>query len=390
MPSNVKEKLDPIRKAAILISTLDHRVADALLERMSEDQAALVRQAVLALDSTPSDVQDFVVREFLRTGEYAARNDDTGSELDDALARKLSSPDGYSDQRESAGNGQPPFRFLREANASAVAKHLSHENPQVAAMVISHLPPERAADVLLRLDARLQAEVLRRIAQLDTADPDIVREVEQHLEALLADEVRDSRNRAAGLSAVQSILQAAGSHRRRLLSRLQQHDQQLAAQLKPADSDSVSQRPTRQDAESPARQSRPAAPPVSAVQPSSSAGQTSDVSQPATAITPAPVAVHFDDLSRLSDAGLAQLFHAADSGLLLLALTGAAPAFVDRLLKQLPPREAKALQHRMEQTGPLRLSDIEEAQASLARLAGVLAARGDLQLPQPRRFAVAA
>jgi flagellar motor switch protein FliG len=100
--------------------------------------------------------------------------------------------------------------------------------------------------------------------------------------------------------------------------------------------------------------------------------------------------VSFEELSRLSNAELALVFRESDSKLTLLALAGATPAFVDRLLKQLPTREAKSLRRRMEQLGPLRLSDIAEAQATIAKVAAGLIAAGAIGSPQPEHFAVAA
>ncbi|MBI2477805.1 MAG: hypothetical protein HYV60_03905, partial [Planctomycetia bacterium] len=80
----------------------------------------------------------------------------------------------------------------------------------------------------------------------------------------------------------------------------------------------------------------------------------------------------------------------SDSKIALLALAGATPAFVGRLLKQLPTREAKSLRRRMEQLGPLRLSDIAEAQATIAEIAARLIETGAIDSPRPEHFAVAA
>ena len=105
---------------------------------------------------------------------------------------------------------------------------------------------------------------------------------------------------------------------------------------------------------------------------------------------PDSTAISFEQLSRLSDADLALVFRESDSKLSLLALAGATPSFVDRLLKQLPSREAKALQRRMEQLGPLRLSDIAQAQNAVAAIADRLISIGAIRKPEPKHFAVAA
>lgn len=384
-------KLDPIRKAAILISTLDHRVADELLERMSDEQAARVRSVAMELDEIPEDERRLVMQEFLGTGGSADTADDEGIELDEELARKLAAGEHYVERpRAAAEPEEPPFRFLCEAEVDVIAKHLEHENPQIIAVVIAHLPPRYAADLLKHFEPQLQASLLRRIAELDAADRDIVREVEKHLKMLLHDDLRAAKNRAIGLSTVASILTAAGDTRGQLITSLTRHDRQLAHQL----------RSPKEHAASAA--DHPVAKPVRAPIQNRHDARQSDHGEPheplsATAaktrvepLVSAVAEVTFEQLAQLSNADLATLFRESDSKLALLALAGATPDFVDRLLKNLPASEAKSLRRTMERLGPLRLNDIEQAQHTIAQIASRLIAAGAIDHPQPEHFAVAA
>ena len=55
-------KLSPsIRKAAILVATLDDRAADTLLEQMGDEMAARVRSALVELDDIPAAEQQAVL-----------------------------------------------------------------------------------------------------------------------------------------------------------------------------------------------------------------------------------------------------------------------------------------------------------------------------------------
>ncbi len=391
MPKPNATQLDSIRKAAILISTLDHRVADELLDRMSDEQAARVRSVAMELDEIDEDERQLVMQEFLGTGGPIEPVDDEGVELDAELARKLAAGERFVERpRAAAEPDEPPFRFLCEAEVDAIAKHLEHENPQITAVVIAHLPPRHAADLLKHFEPQLQASLLRRIAELDAADRDIVREVERHLKMLLHDDLRAAKNRAIGLSTVASILTAAGETRGQLISSLTRHDRQLAHQLrnparqsnsaadhhaeKPLRAPIQKQHDTRHADAGGSPERPPAAPEQVRVNPRAAA----------------PAGVTFEQLSQLSDADLAMVFRESDSKLALLALAGATPEFVDRLLKNLPAREARSLRRTMEQLGPLRLNDIEQAQHTIAQIAGRLIAAGAIDLPQPEHFAVAA
>lgn len=384
MPNITPTKLDSIRKAAILISTLDHRVADELLERMSDEQAALVRSVAMELEDVSENERKLVMQEFLGGGGPVDEVDDSGIELDEELARKLAASERFASERlsehprTSTEPEEPPFRFLCDAETAAIAKHLQDENPQIIAVVIAHLPPRQAADLLKHFEPRLQASLLRRIAELDTADRDVVREVEKHLKMLLHDDLRAAQNRAIGLSTVASILTAAGETRGRLVSNLTRHDRQLARQLRhPKRCAEIAEK--RREREIGSRVTAPAKP-----------SSTAPMHSPPTDKVNGAIAVSFDELVRLSDSDLALVFRESDSKLALLALAGATPAFVERLLKQVPTREAKSLRRRMEQLGPLRLSDIAEAQTAIAAIANRLIEAGAIDSPRTEHFAVAA
>jgi flagellar motor switch protein FliG len=100
--------------------------------------------------------------------------------------------------------------------------------------------------------------------------------------------------------------------------------------------------------------------------------------------------LEFAQLCQLEDRAWGKILRAADSQVGLLALAGAPTELVERLLRQLPPRDAAALQRKMESLGPVRLREIEYAQQLLARIAAQLAEQGEIRLPRQRSFATAA
>lgn len=323
-----------LRKAAILVASLDVQTADKILDQMPGEQAGQVRRMMVELGDVDPQEQQRVIDEFFRHGpgrEAPADLDASGGvELDPDLARRLGQAHRAPPQPVEKHGEEPPFRFLREAHSARITPFLAGEHPQTIAVVISHLPPQRAAGVLATLDGELQADVLRRLTDLDETDPEIMREVERGLESKILEQARSERRRAAGLSAVSGILEAAEpSTKRTLLANLARHDRRLAGRLSPQ----------------------------------------SD-------------AFDFDDLERLDDAALARVFAAADTELTTLALAGASPALVERLLAPLSPGERRQFTRAIENLGPLRLSDVEEAQRQIAELARQLALEGELELPE--------
>ncbi len=329
----MKTNKDTLRKAAVLLVTLDRNTVDELLDQMDPRQAVAARQAMMSLGEVDQHEQDEVIGEFLRLGPLVPNQQPPGIELDGSLARKLSlaRQEYPGEPEEDQPCESQPFRFLHEAASDKLRTFLEGERPQTVAVVVSHLPPQRAAEVLAGLPPARQVEVIRRLVDLDETDPEILHEIELSLQSRLSEDLQTQRRRAAGLAAMTSILEVADPRLgNQILNNLAIHDRRLAAKL-----------------------GRPE--------------------------------FTFDDMAGLDDATLATIFRAADPDLAVLALTGASAELAARMLGRLAPHEAGALRRAMENPGPTRLSDVEEAQREIAQLAVQLECEGRVQLGRTTR-----
>jgi flagellar motor switch protein FliG len=368
-----------LRKAAILVASLDTTSADALLEEMEPEEAARVRRAVLELGDVDPAEQQQIMNDFLRRPPHGAPADASAVELDPSLAARLRAPRAEAEAPHGAAPAAS-FAFLQPLETAELARVLVREHPQTIAIVISHLPPARAADVLRRLPASRQSETLMRVARLGRLAPDVVQDIEQALRAVLEDQPALEPVAPRGVAAIAAILQAAsGTERQTLLADLSRQDPALAQHFGhrfPS--------PLTPDAE--ARDAVPVIPANDALPRPVDRPGTADPSAP----TVRPPALLFADLEQLEDAALAHVLHHSSPATAILALAGASPPFVTRILGQLPAREATQLQRKMQQLGPLRLDDIERAQLRLADVAQQLIAQGTITSPPVARFAVAA
>jgi flagellar motor switch protein FliG len=294
-------------------------------------------------------------------------------DLDPALALRMAKQrEPQSDERE------PPFHFLRDAEPVLLAEYLEKEHPQTAAVVIAHLAPEQAAQVLERMPAGISTEALRRMAWLDELAPDVLRDLEWELKAALLPKMRRPERRLAGLASVQAVLSAVnGPRRSELLDRLAEQDQRLVRQLGYGGGEQGSFRYRLEPP--PLLENHPPLTDIADSTPTPSRGTHG--SGPS-------VAEEFEELFSLEELEMRRVFAAAAMPLLVLALTGAPEKLAQRILRQLPRREAEILRHKLSHPGPLRLSDIEAAQQEIVRIARQLASRGEISL-QSRSFAAA-
>ncbi len=305
---------DPgIRKAAVFVAGLDRAAAESLLGQLPPKQASLIRQAASEVERIDAAERERIVDEFRRIESLVPSACAPGIELDALPA--LAANDGACAASPDASPDASPFDFLREAEEPRLLELLAGERPQTIALVLAHLPPEQAGPALAHFDARTQVEVLRRLADLDAADPTVLREVEQSLQSRFMRQFDAKQRRSQGPSAAARVLAACPSRvAGDILENLAAADAALAERL--------GHRP-----------------------------------------------IAFDDLIALDDAALQTIFQAADPEVAQAALLGAAPQLVERVLQGMPPADAKILRIKLESPGPIRLSDLENARCAIAALA---------------------
>jgi flagellar motor switch protein FliG len=360
-----------LRKAAILIAALDERAADALLEQMGPEQAARVRSAVMELADISDDEQQRVLAEFLqRQGSpalAAAAESDAGVELELA-------------EVEPAEITEPPplethITFLSSIASEALARVLRSENPQTVAAVLAHLQPEQTAEVLEHLPAALATEALARMASIDQLAPVVLADLERELRTRIDREVGSAALPPQSVKRVSAVLSAMDYRQReRVVLQLSERNSALAGRLGLC--------PPRSG--------------TNTVRAYQATAFRYRIERPEAHAEPAPrrervaAVLQFADLAALDDHSLRAVFAAAEPAVVLLALTGADDRLLDRVLRDLSPREATVLRQRLDHPGPLKLRDIERAQEELATIASRLAVEGAIRLPPAVRFAAAA
>jgi flagellar motor switch protein FliG len=361
MPSSIPKHA--LRKAAILVASLDPDAAERLLEQMPSEDAQAVRSAALRLDDVSESEQERVALEFMSgrrsTGAYENAFDggleggDGGVELAPSLTRHFrhrpSTPAVFTPNLELKPASNPRrFAALDRASVSSIAQVLASERPQTAALVLSNIAPQRAADVLAQWPEAQQSEVFERIARLEEPDPEFVDEIEKHLEHALRS--APASDRTPGLPVAAAILQKANPRlQQALVERLTIRDARLATSLAPQSSLPESEQRTERVAIPFPR---------------------------AASVEPPPSALRFAELASLDNRSWLAILGDCDPHLAVLALAGADGDLVDRILKSLPRKERKRLRREMDNIGPLRLRDVERAQQRIALRAAELAAAG--------------
>ncbi len=90
----------------------------------------------------------------------------------------------------------------------------------------------------------------------------------------------------------------------------------------------------------------------------------------------------FEDLQRLAPGAIQLVIREAEKDKLPVALKGASEVVRTLFFQNLSERARKMLQEEMEAMGPVKLRDVDEAQAAIVQLAKELAAQGQIEIGQ--------
>jgi flagellar motor switch protein FliG len=215
---------------------------------------------------------------------------------------------------------------LRWMDAKTIAALIDNEHPQIAALVLAHLEAPMAADVLQMLPADVQADVIYRVARLENVTADAL----QELERILVGEVSrvasaPSPVRGGASEAAKIMTNTKAGIDQRIIRSLGKIDKQLAQQIE--DEMFV-----------------------------------------------------FEDLDELDSKNLGILLRNIDNEVLVIALKGADEKLRNKMFGCMSSRAADTIRDEMEERGPMRLADVQDAQKEVLAIARRLADAGTLIL----------
>ena len=345
-----------LRKAAVLIRSLDADTAAKLLAQLSPAEAKSLRLAIQSLGPIEADERADVAAEFRRVAPIAAEEPSSGVEVDFSIRRPLNDYAAVTVDRATT----KPFEFLEHARIESLVPYLAREQSQTIAVVLSYLAPDRAALLLAALPARLQAETIERLSVQGDTDPASLHVLERELTAWLSRQQSTRTRPARRTDTVAAILAAADeSTRGEILTNLAKHNRALAEEVSPKATLEPRSAPTAPPHPSPR-------PPQVAPIPQDLAARVIADAVPLSQPRPR---IKFDDLARLDQATLAAVLRTVESEVLVLALAGADEEIVDRIATQMPRSIAKTFRLRLRQLGPTRLRDVATAQQDVAEVA---------------------
>jgi flagellar motor switch protein FliG len=218
---------------------------------------------------------------------------------------------------------------LGNVNEAVLANYLKNEYPQTVAVVLTKVKSEHAARVLSMLPESFAMEVVMRMLRMESVQKEALEGVEKTLKAEFMSNLARAQRRDAHEMMAEIFNNLDRQSESRILAALEERNRDAAERIR-------------------------------------------------------SLMFTFDDLVRLDGMGVQVLIRNVPKEQLLLALKGASEALRDLFLKNMSERAGKMFKEDLAGLGPVRLREVDEAQAAVVVMAKDLAAQGQITLQEGR------
>jgi flagellar motor switch protein FliG len=323
-------KLTGPERAAVLMLALGQQYGGSIWNQLDDDE---LREISIVM-STLGTIEAGSVEDLLL--EFVSRMSASGALMGnyDATERLLQQylpPErvvGIMDEiRGPAGRNM--WEKLSNVQEGVLANYLKNEYPQTIAVVLSKLRPEHAARVLAILPEELALDVVNRMLKMEAVQKEVIERVEQTLRTEFMSNLSQTRRRDAHEVMAEIFNNFDRQTETRFMTSLEDENRESAERIK-------------------------------------------------------ALMFTFDDLIRLDTGSAQTLMRHIDKDKLAVALKGASEPVREFFMGNMSSRAAKMLVDDMQALGPVRLRDVDDAQAQLVNLAKDLAAKGEIMISKSR------
>jgi flagellar motor switch protein FliG len=317
-------------RAAVLMLALGEQHGEKVWKLLDDDELRTLSVTMSTLGTVEAEAVESLLLEFV--GRLSASGALLGNyEATERLLQQYLPVDRVSNIMEEIRGpaGRNMWEKLSNVQEQVLANYLKNEYPQTVAVVLSKLKPEHAARVLAILPEESALDVVTRMLRMEAVQKDVLERVENTLRTEFMSNLSQTRRRDAHEVMAEIFNNFDRQTETRFLTTLEEQNRESAERIK-------------------------------------------------------QLMFTFDDLVKL-DAGSAQtLMRHVDKDKLGIALKGATDAVREFFLSNMSTRAAKMLVDEMKAIGPVRLRDVDEAQALLVNLAKDLAAKGEIMISKNR------
>jgi flagellar motor switch protein FliG len=312
------------QKAAIFMLSLETSQSARLFEMMDDEEIKELSMAMANLGVIPSSVVERLFVEFAdqmsTTGSLTGTYDST----ERLLLKTLDKEKVETIMEEIRGPaGRTMWDKLGNVNEQVLANYLKNEYPQTVAVVLSKIKADHAARVLGVLPENFAMEVIMRLLRMETVQKEVLDGVERTLRSEFMSNLARTQRRDAHEQMAEIFNNLDRNTENRFMGALEERNRESAERIK-------------------------------------------------------ALMFTFEDLSRVDPSGIQVLLRQVEKDQLTMALKGGSDEIKELFFKNMSERAGKMMREDMEAMGPVRLKEVDDAQAAVVATAKALADAGEI------------
>ena len=314
----------PEKAAVVLLALGDEH--PAIWQQLDEEEVKEISQAMAGLGNVAASVVEELLVEFV-SGLSGSGSLLGSYEQTQRLLSSFMPEDKVENLMEEIRGpaGRTMWDKLGNVNEAVLANYLKNEYPQTVAVVLSKIKSEHAARVLGCLPEDFALECVQRMLRMEPVQREILDKIEQTLRVEFMSNLARTSKRDSHEMMADIFNNFDRQTESRFIAALEERNRESAERIR-------------------------------------------------------ALMFVFEDLNKLDPGGVQTLLRGVDKDQMGLALKGASDGLREMFFSNMSERAARILREDMENMGPVRLRDVDQAQMSMVQVAKDLAAKGEIML----------
>ncbi len=324
LPGEKMEFIGGLERSAILLLALGKDYGEPIWSSLEDDEIAEISITMSKLGKVTTEQVEEILARFI--SDMSISGAVMGNfESTESLLKQILPEDRVNVIMEGIRGpaGRNMWEKLSNVQAHILANYLKNEYPQTIAVILSKIRPEHAARVLGLLPNEFSLEVIQRMLAMESVQKEILEKIESTLRREFISNL-SMTNRSDAHETMASIFNNFDRQTEALfMGKLEDVDRDAAERIK-------------------------------------------------------TLMFTFDDLGNLDGSSIQTLLREVEKDVLALAMKGTSDKIKDFFLSNMSQRAAELLRDDLENMGPVRLSDVDDAQSVMINKAKDLEAKGEI------------
>ena len=319
---SIADLTGPEKAAVIMLSLGDE--SQKIWPLLDDEEIKEISQAMSTLGVIPAPVVESLILDFVQKMSGSGTLVGSIEATQRLLTNFLPSEKVDTLMEEIRGPaGRTMWDKLGNVNETVLASYLKNEYPQTVAVVLSKIRPDHASRVLGALPEDFAIECITRMLRMEPIQRDILDKIEQTLRTEFMSNLARTNKRDSHEAMAEIFNSFDRQTESRFLSALEERNREAADKIR-------------------------------------------------------TLMFVFEDLKKLDNGGIQTLLRAVDKNVLAMSLKGASDDLRQMFFTNMSERASKLMKDDMANMGPVRLKDVDAAQAQMVITAKDLAAKGEI------------